>query len=39
LRERVGELEDLRDLNSAIARNAGKPGRPWAKAKAGLGLA
>ena len=31
LRERVEDLEDLRDLNSAIERNAGKPGVPWEK--------
>jgi hypothetical protein len=39
LRERVEELEDLRDLNAAVARNRGKPGVPWDKAKARLGLA
>jgi len=38
LRERVEELEDLRDLNAAVARNKGKPGMPWNKAKAALGL-
>ena len=38
LRGRVEELEDLRDLNAAIVRNAGKPGIPWEKARAGLGL-
>ena len=38
LRERVEELEDLRDLNAAIARNKGKPGIPWEKARADLGL-
>jgi len=38
LRERVEELEDLRDLNAAVARNQGKPGVPWNKAKAALGL-
>jgi hypothetical protein len=38
LRSRVEELEDLRDLNTAVARNQGKPGVPWAKAKAALGL-
>jgi len=38
LRSRVEELEDLRDLNSAVARNQGKPGVPWDKAKAALGL-
>ena len=29
LRERVEDLEDLRDLNAAMERNAGKPGVPW----------
>ncbi|MDA1275432.1 MAG: hypothetical protein O2960_15530 [Verrucomicrobia bacterium] len=29
LRQRVEELEDLRDLNAAIERNADKPGIPW----------
>ncbi len=38
LSSRVEELEDLRDLSSAVARNKGKPGVPWAKAKAALGL-
>ena len=38
LRNRVEDLEDLRDLNTAVARNQGKPGVPWAKAKAALGL-
>jgi hypothetical protein len=38
LRARVEELEDLRDLNSAVARNGGKPGVPWDKAKSDLGL-
>lgn len=33
LRSRVDELEDLRDLNAAIARNAGKPGVPWARVR------
>jgi hypothetical protein len=37
LRARVEELEDLRDLNAAVVRNQGKPGVPWAKAKAALG--
>lgn len=36
-RDASGE-EDLRDLNDAIVRNAGKPGTPWAKAKKELGL-
>ncbi len=35
----VEDLEDLRDLNAAITRNAGKPGIPWDKAKKQLGLA
>lgn len=39
LRNRVDDLEDLRDLNSAIARNAGKPGTAWTQAKKELGLA
>ena len=39
LRARVENLEDLRDLNAAITRNAGKPGTPWAQAKKELGLA
>lgn len=39
LRARVLELEDIRDLNAAIARNEGKPGIPWAQAKKQLGLA
>jgi len=38
LRARVEDLEDLRDLNDAIVRNAGKPGIPWAKVKKELGL-
>jgi hypothetical protein len=36
LQERVEELEDLRDLEAAIAENAGKPLIPWEKAKADL---
>jgi len=39
LRARVEDLEDLRDLNAAVTRNAGKPGTPWAQAKKELGLA
>jgi hypothetical protein len=35
LRRRV---EDLRDLNAAIERNAGKPGIPWNEVKKGLEL-
>ncbi len=33
LRARVADLEDLRDLNQAIARNKGKPGTPWEQVK------
>ena len=35
LQQRV-ELEDLRDLESAIAENAGKPLIPWEQVKAEL---
>ena len=38
LRERVGDLEDLRELNSAIARNGKKKLIPWDSAKKSLGL-
>jgi hypothetical protein len=38
LRRRVEDLEDLRDLNAAIERNAGKPGFPWSEVKRELGL-
>ncbi len=38
LRARVEDLEDLRDLNAAIARNGGKRGIAWAQAKKELGL-
>jgi len=38
LSSRVEELEDLRDLNAAVARNQGKPGVAWAKAKSALGI-
>jgi len=38
LRTRVEDLEDLRDLNASVARNAGKPGTDWAPAKKSLGL-
>jgi len=31
-------LEDLRDLNEAIARNAGKPANLWSDVKKELGL-
>ena len=38
LKARVEDLEDLHDLNEAIARNAGKPGTPWSDVKKELGL-
>jgi hypothetical protein len=38
LRRRVEDLEDLRDLNAAIERNAGKPGVPWSEVKRELGF-
>jgi len=38
LRQRVEDLEDLRELNQAIQRNGAKPLVPWAKAKKELGL-
>lgn len=38
LRSRVDDLEDLRDLNAAVARNGSKPGTSWDKAKVELGL-
>jgi hypothetical protein len=38
LRARVEDLEELRELNSAVIRNAGKPGVPWEQAKAELGI-
>ncbi len=39
LRQRVMDLEDLRELNQAIERNGTKPLIPWSKAKKDLGLA
>lgn len=33
LRKRVEDLEDLRDLNEAIARNKGKRGTPWSQVR------
>ena len=39
LRQRVEDLEDLRELNQAIDRNGAKPLIPWNKAKKSLGLA
>jgi len=38
LKARVEDLEDLRDLNVAIARNAGEPATPWSDVKKELGL-
>lgn len=38
LRSRVEDLEDLRDLNAAIERNAGKAAIPWADVKKEVGL-
>jgi hypothetical protein len=38
LKARVEDLEDLRDLNEAIARNTGKPATPWSDVKKELGL-
>lgn len=38
LRERVEDLEDLRELNAAIDRQKGKKLIPWAQAKKELGL-
>ena len=36
LQQRVEDLEDLRDLESAIAENAGKPLIPWEQVQAEL---
>jgi len=36
LQERVEDLEDLRDLEEAIAENAGQPLLPWEQVKAEL---
>jgi hypothetical protein len=36
LQQRVEDLEDLRDLESAIAENADKPLIPWEQAKTEL---
>ena len=36
LQQRVEDLEDLRDLESAIAENADKPLIPWEQVKAEL---
>lgn len=39
LRERVEDLEDLREISQAIERNGKKPLIPWSEAKKKLGLA
>jgi hypothetical protein len=38
LQQRIENLEDLRDLETAIAENAGKPLIPWDEAKTELDL-
>lgn len=38
LRQRVEDLEDLRELNQAIERNGAKPLVPWTSARKELGL-
>ena len=38
LQQRVEDLEDLRDLEAAIAENDGKPLIPWEQARAELDL-
>jgi len=38
LEQRVEDLEDLRDLQAAIAENGNEPLIPWEKAKAELDL-
>jgi hypothetical protein len=38
LQQRVEDLEDLRDLETAIAENAGKPLLPWEEVKKDLEL-
>ena len=38
LQERVGDLEDLRDLQAAIVANGPEPLIPWETAKAELNL-
>ncbi|HME08270.1 MAG TPA: hypothetical protein VKG25_14540 [Bryobacteraceae bacterium] len=39
LRERVEDLEDARELDSAIRRNSDKPLIPWDEVRVDLGLA
>ena len=38
LQQRVEDLEDLRDLEAAIAENAGKPLIPWEQVETELDL-
>ena len=38
LQKRIEDLEDLRDLEAAIAENAGKPLIPWEQVKTELDL-
>ena len=38
LEERIADLEDLRDLETAVAENSGKPLTPWEVAKKQLDL-
>jgi hypothetical protein len=38
LQERIENLEDLRDLQAAIAENGNEPLIPWEQAKSELGL-
>ena len=38
LRDRVEDLEDLRELNEAVARNQGRKLIPWEQAGRHLGL-
>ena len=38
LQQRVEDLEDLRDLEDAIAENGGKPLIPWEQVRAELDL-
>jgi hypothetical protein len=38
LRQRVEDLEDVRELNQAIERNGSKPLTSWSKARKDLGI-
>ncbi len=38
LRQRVEDLEDMRELNQAIERNGSKPLTPWSKARKDFGI-